>query len=68
MHIDVYDPDNYTAGIPHAQFAWLRENAPVYWQEHPAGHGYWVLSKHADVRRRQLKKHVKLLINKSNQQ
>ena len=49
MKIDVYDPDKYTSGIPHEQFAWLRANAPVYWQEHPAGHGYWVLSKHADV-------------------
>jgi cytochrome P450 len=49
MKIDVYNPDNYTSGIPHAQFAWLRANAPIYWQEHPAGHGYWVLSKHADV-------------------
>lgn len=49
MKIDVYNPDTYTAGIPHEQFAWLRDNAPVYWQEHPEGHGYWVLSKHADV-------------------
>jgi cytochrome P450 len=49
MQIDVYNPDTYTNGIPHEQFAWLRANAPVYWQEHPAGHGYWVLSKHADV-------------------
>jgi cholest-4-en-3-one 26-monooxygenase len=49
VQIDVYNPDNYTAGIPHSQFAWLRANAPVYWHEHPAGHGYWVLSKHADV-------------------
>jgi cytochrome P450 len=49
VKIDVYNPDSYTAGIPHEQFAWLRENAPVYWHEHPAGHGYWVLSKHADV-------------------
>ncbi len=49
MQIDVYNPDHYTAGIPHDQFAWLRANAPVYWHEHPAGHGYWVLSKHADV-------------------
>ncbi len=48
-HIDVYSPDAYTAGIPHEQFAWLRANAPVYWHEHPEGHGYWVLSKHADV-------------------
>jgi cholest-4-en-3-one 26-monooxygenase len=49
VRIDVYNPDNYTAGIPHDQFAWLRANAPVYWHEHPAGHGYWVLSKHEDV-------------------
>ena len=49
MQVDVYNPDNYTRGIPHEQFAWLRANAPVFWHEHPAGHGYWVLSKHADV-------------------
>lgn len=49
MQIDVYNPDHYNAGIPHDQFAWLRANAPVHWHEHPAGHGYWVLSKHADV-------------------
>jgi cytochrome P450 len=49
VRIDVYDPDNYTRGIPHEQFAWLRENAPVYWHDHPDGGGYWVLSKHADV-------------------
>jgi cytochrome P450 len=49
MQIDIYNPDNYTQGIPHQQFAWLRENAPVYWHEHPDGSGYWVVSKHADV-------------------
>ena len=49
MKIDVYNPDNYLNGIPHEQFQWLRDNAPVYWHEHPAGGGYWVLSKHADV-------------------
>jgi len=51
MHIDVYSPDSYTAGIPHTQFAWLRENAPLYWHEYPHGGGYWVLSRHADVMR-----------------
>jgi cytochrome P450 len=49
MNIDVYDPDAYTSGIPHDQFAWLRENAPVYWHQHPDGGGYWVVSRHADV-------------------
>ena len=46
MNIDIYNPDAYTSGIPHEQFAWLRDNAPVHWHEHPAGYGYWVLSKH----------------------
>lgn len=49
VKIDVYSPDAYTQGIPHEQFAWLREHAPVYWHEHPDGGGYWVLSRHADI-------------------
>ena len=49
MEIDVYNPDVYTSGIPHEQFSWLRANAPVYWHENPAGYGYWVVSRHADV-------------------
>lgn len=49
MKIDIYSPENYTTGIPHAQFAWLRENAPVYWHAHPDGGGYWVVSRHPDV-------------------
>ncbi len=49
MDIDVYSPDQYLNGIPHEQFAWLRNNAQVYWHDHPEGGGYWVLSKHADV-------------------
>lgn len=49
MLIDIYSPGIYTAGIPHRQFAWLRENAPVYWHEHPDGGGYWVVSRHREV-------------------
>jgi len=49
MKIDVYSPDSYTQGIPHEQFAWLRDNEPVHWHAHPEDGGYWVLSKHADV-------------------
>ncbi len=49
MNIDVYSPEVYSHGIPHEQFAWLRENAPVYWHDHPDGSGYWVVSRHADV-------------------
>lgn len=49
MKIDIYDPDTYSRGIPHEQFAWLRDNAPVHWHDHPDGGGYWVLSRHSDV-------------------
>lgn len=49
MNIDIYNPDSYTHGIPHEQFAWLRKNAPVFWHDHPDGGGYWALSRHADV-------------------
>jgi cholest-4-en-3-one 26-monooxygenase len=49
LNIDIYNPDNYTHGIPHEQFAWLRKNAPVYRHPHPDGGDYWVLSRHADV-------------------
>ncbi|MEM9254969.1 MAG: cytochrome P450 [Pseudomonadota bacterium] len=49
MQIDVYNPDNYRAGIPHEQFEWLRANDPVHWHHHPEGYGYWVLTRHADV-------------------
>jgi len=49
MQIDIYSPDVYSAGIPHQQFAWLRENAPVHWHEHPDGGGYWAVSRHPDV-------------------
>lgn len=49
MNIDVYSPDSYLQGIPHEQFSWLRDKAPVYWHSHPNGGGYWVISRHADV-------------------
>ncbi len=51
MNIDIYNPDNYTNGIPHEQFAWLRENDPVHWHTHPDGGGFWAVSRHADILR-----------------
>jgi cytochrome P450 len=47
--IDIYNPDNYSDAVPHQQFKYLRENAPVFWHSHPDGGGYWLLSKHEDV-------------------
>jgi len=47
---DLSDPDLYARGNPHAVWRWLRENAPVYWHKQRSGPGYWVVTKHEDVR------------------
>jgi cholest-4-en-3-one 26-monooxygenase len=53
---DVTDPDVYADGIPFEQFARLRATAPVWWNPQPPGvggfddDGFWVVSKHRDVR------------------
>ena len=51
--VDVLTPALYADGPPHAAFAWLRANAPVY--EHRLDdpnliERCWVLSRHDDVR------------------
>ena len=48
-NIDIYNPDNYIDAVPHQQFKYLRDNAPVFWHSHPDGGGYWLVSKHEDV-------------------
>lgn len=47
--IDIYNPDNYVAGVPFKQFSQLRQQSPVHWHAHPDGSGYWVISRHQDV-------------------
>lgn len=49
MHIDLHDPEIYARGVPHEQFAWLREHDPVHWHEEPGGPGFWALTRHADL-------------------
>jgi len=49
MNIDLNDLDVWQKGVPHDQFAWLRENDPVYWQTEPNGPGYWSLTKNLDI-------------------
>jgi cytochrome P450 len=48
-NLDIYNPNNYTKAVPLADFKKLRDEAPVYWHDHPDGGGYWVISRHADV-------------------
>jgi cholest-4-en-3-one 26-monooxygenase len=47
--IDVFDPAQYVAGIPHERFRQLRQEAPVYFHAEPGGPGYWALTRYDDV-------------------
>ncbi|UOZ11532.1 MULTISPECIES: cytochrome P450 [unclassified Amycolatopsis] len=53
---DFTDPDLYAHRLPLAEFAELRRTAPVWWnpqKNNTAGFGddgYWVVSRHADVK------------------
>ncbi|MEI7623348.1 MAG: cytochrome P450, partial [Actinomycetes bacterium] len=49
MTIDLYDPDTYSASVPHEDFATLRREDPVHWQDMPGQPGYWAVLRHADV-------------------
>jgi cholest-4-en-3-one 26-monooxygenase len=51
VEIDLTSADQWTRRIPHDQFAWLRDEAPVFWHEtdDPAVPGFWALTRHADV-------------------
>jgi cytochrome P450 len=41
--------DDFAEGVPHATFALLRREAPVWWYDWPLGEGYWCVTRHADV-------------------
>ncbi|GAA2595415.1 cytochrome P450 [Streptomyces axinellae] len=53
---DFTDPDVYEQRVPVPEFALMRETAPVWWNRQPRGlagfadDGYWVVTRHADVR------------------
>ncbi len=51
IDIDLMDADTFEAGVPLADFATLREEAPVFWHDAPNtdGDGFWVVTRHADV-------------------
>jgi cytochrome P450 len=49
MKIDLWNPESFAAGHPHAQYDWLRANDPVHFQEEPNGPGYWAITRHQDV-------------------
>jgi cytochrome P450 len=52
----LHDPSTYVAGVPYHDLAMLRCDAGVVWVDEPpllggpAGPGYWLVLRHADVR------------------
>lgn len=49
MNIDLWNPDSFASGHPHAQYDWLRANDPVHFQAEPNGPGYWAVTRYKDV-------------------
>jgi cytochrome P450 len=48
--IDVATPEHYEQhGYPHAEWTWLRRNAPVFWYDRPNVEPFWTITKHADI-------------------
>jgi cholest-4-en-3-one 26-monooxygenase len=49
MDIDLLDLDMFQRDEQHEVFARLRREAPVSWQDHPCGRGFWSVVQHGDV-------------------
>src|SRR3954454_20886305 len=53
---DFTDPDIYAERVPVEELAHMRKVAPIWWNEQPKGvggfgdGGYWVVTKHKDVK------------------
>ena len=51
--VDLTDLDVFADGPPHEVYAYLRDEAPLYWHEPtattPDGEGFWCLTRHEDV-------------------
>ena len=50
MKIDLLSPATFAQGHPHAQYDWLRAQAPVHWHDEPGGRGFWAVTRYDDVR------------------
>jgi cholest-4-en-3-one 26-monooxygenase len=48
--IDIVDPDLYVErGYPHAEWALLRREAPVYYYQRANADPFWAITRHADI-------------------
>ena len=49
--IDLASAASFAHGHPWDQYAWLRQNVPVYWHDEDDGPGFWAVTRYDDVRR-----------------
>jgi cholest-4-en-3-one 26-monooxygenase len=51
VDVDLVDPDTFTTGLPLAEFARMRAEAPVFWHPQPGapGGGFWAVTRAAEV-------------------
>ena len=47
--INLLDSTVFAERVPHEWFAFLRENAPVWWQEEEEGPGFWAVTTLAEA-------------------
>jgi cholest-4-en-3-one 26-monooxygenase len=47
--VDLGDPDTFADGPPHAFFARLRRDEPVWWHDRDEVPGFWVVTRYDDV-------------------
>jgi len=47
--IDLLDLDRFQRGEHHEMFKRLRQEAPVYWHDHPGAAGFWNVVRHEDL-------------------
>ncbi len=49
-NVDIIGPDHYQRnGYPHAEWALLRREAPVFWCDRVEAKPFWAITKHADI-------------------
>jgi cholest-4-en-3-one 26-monooxygenase len=46
--IDLTKAETFVEAVPHEWFAYLRQNAPVWWHEESDGPGFWCVTKYDD--------------------
>jgi len=48
--LDIASPEHYEqSGYPHAEWTYLRREAPVFWYDRPNVDPFWAITKHADI-------------------